>query len=211
MRKKNTKLPVHFTRHDLAKFFAMIDRHGTGIRPDYYDPVKYRAIFVLSYRYGLRRGECAALDIDDIDIDERTIHVERLKGSIEKYYPLTEDLIPVVQAWLDRRREHYRPNGDVALFLTPPPSPRRMTTEALAKMFRLLTAEAGLKGKGYHFHTLRHSIAVHALEAGLRIEYVQDLLGHTNIQSTTIYARIMDTTRNNYMKELSKSNLIAKL
>jgi len=198
------------TKNDLEKFFKMIDRHAIGIRQNSYDPIKYKAIFYLSYRYGLRRGETVALNIDDI-LEGQTIKIRRLKGSISKVYPLSSDLVPVIKAWTARRLDSYRPNGETALFITNPPSCRRMTDAAIAKMFRILIEEAGLKSKGYHFHSLRHSIAVHALEAGLHIEYVQDLLGHKSIQSTLIYAKIMDTTRNKYMSDLAISSSIVRL
>ncbi len=55
--------------------------------------------------------------------------------------------------------------------------------------------KAGLDGKGYTLHCLRHTFASEMLNAGMRLECLQQLLGHTNIQVTRRYARLTDKTR----------------
>jgi len=57
-------------------------------------------------------------------------------------------------------------------------------------------------------HALRHSIAVHALEEGFGLEYVADLLGHTSVRSTAIYARITSRGREEMMRRLDRSRHI---
>ncbi|MDW7774335.1 MAG: tyrosine-type recombinase/integrase, partial [Desulfobulbaceae bacterium] len=58
-----------------------------------------------------------------------------------------------------------------------------------------LLAKAGLGDKGYSLHSLRHTFATDMLNAGLRLEVLQQLLGHCSIEITRRYARMSDTTR----------------
>ena len=62
--------------------------------------------------------------------------------------------------------------------------------------------------KGYSVHSLRHSRAVHLIEDGAGIEYVQDLLGHKNIQNTVVYAQISNKRRDELAKTLVASPMI---
>jgi site-specific recombinase XerD len=60
-------------------------------------------------------------------------------------------------------------------------------------------------------HALRHSMAVHLLEAGREIEYVADHLGHKNIQNTRIYAQIIHPLREQVFRELEQHPKIVRL
>jgi integrase len=62
-------------------------------------------------------------------------------------------------------------------------------------MFKQAIEAAGLSGKGYSLHSLRHTFATDMLNAGLRLEVLQQLLGHRSIEITRRYARMSDTTR----------------
>ena len=60
-------------------------------------------------------------------------------------------------------------------------------------------------------HSLRHSIAMHLLEAGRGIEYVADHLGHRNIQNTRVYAQITNPLREQVMRELEHNPKIVRI
>ena len=57
-------------------------------------------------------------------------------------------------------------------------------------------------------HSLRHSIAVHSLEEGFGLEYVADMLGHTSIRSTAIYAKVTTPARDQMMRRLDRSRYV---
>jgi integrase/recombinase XerD len=67
--------------------------------------------------------------------------------------------------------------------------------EAARSMFTTYVEKAGLSHKGYTLHCLRHTFASELLNAGMRLECLQQLLGHSSIEMTRRYARLTDTTR----------------
>ena len=82
--------------------------------------------------------------------------------------------------------------------LTRPPSP-------LSPLFRKYLIEAGLDHKGYTVHSLRHTYASELLNAGMRLEVLQQLLGHQDIEMTRRYARLTDRTREEeYFRAMAK-------
>ncbi|MGZ3648496.1 MAG: tyrosine-type recombinase/integrase, partial [Syntrophales bacterium] len=72
-------------------------------------------------------------------------------------------------------------------------------------IFHRYIAKAGLAHKGYSLHTLRHTFATELLNAGMRLECLQVLLGHRSIEETRRYARLTDKTREEeYFKAMSR-------
>ena len=70
-----------------------------------------------------------------------------------------------------------------------------LTYEAARSRFVKYLAKAGLSNKGYTLHALRHTFASELLNAGMRLECLQQLLGHSSIEMTRRYARLTDNTR----------------
>ena len=69
---------------------------------------------------------------------------------------------------------------------------------------------AGIPEEKRHFHVLKHSIATHMLEAGGDLRFVQDWLGHKNIQNTVIYASISNRARDDQARRVFASGMIAR-
>ncbi len=76
------------------------------------------------------------------------------------------------------------------------------------QLFTDYSKAAGIKARSVH--ALRHSMAVHLLEAGRGIEYVADHLGHKNIQNTRIYAQITHPLREQVFRELEQHPKIVR-
>jgi integrase len=80
-----------------------------------------------------------------------------------------------------------------------------MSYSTARTIFQRYLVKAGLAGKGYSLHTLRHTFATELLNAGLRLECLQVLLGHRSIEETRRYAQLTDKTREEeYFKAMSQ-------
>ena len=145
------------------------------------ESVRDRALFLLAYRHGLRASEVGLLRAEDLDLRTLRLTVHRLKGSRSGTHPLQPDEAKALRAWLRGRAQPPSP----VLFPSNRGDPiARRTLDWLMKKYG---AAAGLPPAKRHFHCLKHSIATHLLEAGADLRFVQDWLGHSNIQNTVVY------------------------
>ena len=109
--------------------------------------------------------------------------IHRLKGSPSGAHPLQPDEAKALKAWL-----RHRPSPSSILFPSNRGDPiARRTLDWLMKKY---AAAAELSPDKRHFHCLRHSIATHLLDAGADLRFVQDWLGHSNIQNTVTYTHL---------------------
>ena len=146
--------------------------------------VRDRALFLTAYRHGLRASEVGLLRAGDLDLRALRLTVHRLKGSLSGRHPLQPDEAKALRAWL---REREQPPSPI-LFPSNRGDPiARRTLDWLMKKYG---EQADLPPSKRHFHCLKHSIATHLLDAGADLRFVQDWLGHSNIQNTVIYASL---------------------
>jgi len=140
-------------------------------------------------RTGMRIGELLGTRMEDIQSAERKVMIfEAAKNRVGRVVYLSEDAVTALRAWL-RQRDAGRAfvfcgRGREALSYT-----------AARLRFHRHLERAGLIHKGYSLHSLRHTFATELLNAGMRLECLQQLLGHSNIELTRRYARLTDRTR----------------
>jgi integrase/recombinase XerC/integrase/recombinase XerD len=153
------------------------------------EDIRDRALFLLLLRTGIRIGEALGLRLNDLDIKNRKVHLyEGEKNSMGRVVYLSEDALFALKLWLRRRDKskefvfYGRSNGHLCY----------STGRGL---FMNYLKRAGLDQKGYTVHCLRHTFASELLNAGMRLECLQQLLGHQDIEVTRRYARLTDTTR----------------
>lgn len=164
--------------------------------PDPDDPLgmRDRAILELFYSGGLRRGEVLALKVQDVDLAARQVRVWG-KGDKQRIALLGRPAAQALQRYLEVGRPQLlaanskassRPPD--ALFLNrlgrPIASARTLNT-----ILEHYARQVGLP-PSVTPHTLRHSFATHLLEGGADLRVVQELLGHANLQTTTLYTRV---------------------
>jgi integrase/recombinase XerC len=145
------------------------------------------AIMELLYATGIRVRELCGLDIDDIDVERRTVRVLG-KGGRERTVPVGAPAMRAVDTWRQAGRLAVTVAGSgSALFLgargrrLDPRSARRVVHARLA-------AVPGVPDSGPH--GLRHAAATHLLEGGADLRSVQELLGHASLASTQIYTHV---------------------
>jgi site-specific recombinase XerD len=148
-----------------------------------------RAIILLLLRTGMRIGEALNLQTTDVDLNERTVKIyEGEKNATGRVVYLSADARQALVGWL-KARHAYKPR----LFYSQGRS--YLCYNSARVMFKKYLHKAGLGDKGYTLHCLRHTCATELLNAGMRIECLQQLLGHSKLEVTRIYARLTDKTR----------------
>ncbi len=148
------------------------------------------AMILILLRTGMRIGELLDTRVGDINLRENRIEVyEAMKNRVGRVVYLSGDARCALKVWLKKRDPHKE-----NLFYGPGRN-KTLSYEAARMMFRRYIEKAGLTHKGYTLHCLRHTFASELLNAGMRLECLQQLLGHCSIEMTRRYARLTDNTR----------------
>jgi integrase/recombinase XerD len=147
------------------------------------------AMITVLLRTGMRIGELLGTTIQDIHLKDRRIDIyEGEKNRIGRVVYLSDDAMKVLQAWIKVRDPH-------KVFFFYATGSDSMCYSTARTMFEQYITKAGLTHKGYSLHALRHTFASELLNAGMRIECLQPLMGHTSLDVTRRYARLTDKTR----------------
>jgi site-specific recombinase XerD len=148
-----------------------------------------RAMILVLLRTGMRIGELLGSKVQDVHLAERRIDIPRApKTGVGRVAYLSDDARESLQSWFEKRDKE-----GTFLFYGQGRSP--LSYAAARLVFKKLLVKAGLQDRGYTVHCLRHTFATEMLNAGMRLECVQELLGHSSILVTRRYARLSDVTR----------------
>lgn len=147
-----------------------------------------RAILEVYYASGIRRAELAELDMHDIDFRNQIIRIRKGKGGQDRSVPIASKALEWVKRYITDLRSDLACLGSAdALFLGE--TGIRIQYSKLTDMVGEYVRRSGI-GKQGACHMLRHATATHMLRNGADIRYVQEMLGHKDIQSTLIYAHV---------------------
>src|SRR5262245_12802310 len=178
--RQDKKLPHFLSVEAVGKLLA-------APPPDTPLGVRDRAILETLYSAGLRVGELAGLNVDDLDLGDGLATV-RGKGKRERLALLGPQAADALRRWLEARPAVARPGkGAGPLFLNK--AGTRLTTRSVARLLAKYLAAAGLDPRTSP-HSLRHSFATHLLDRGADIRSVQELLGHRSLGTTQIYTHV---------------------
>ncbi len=149
-----------------------------------------RALILLLLRTGMRIGELLNTRLVDMDLRDKKIHIyEGEKNSLGRVVYLSDDALFAIRLWLSIRDQ-----GKDFLFYGQKEG-KSLGYSTARFLFIKYLKKAGLSNKGYTVHCLRHTFATELLNAGMRLECLQQLLGHQSIEMTRRYARLSDKTR----------------
>jgi len=147
-----------------------------------------KAIMETLHASGIRRAELAFLDINDVDLTQRLLRVNRGKGNKERIVPISQPACEWIALYLHKiRRKYARINSGGALFLAK--NHQRFTPNKLSDMVSKYVKESGAKRAG-SCHLFRHSTATEMLNNGAGLRDVQEMLGHADISTTQIYTHV---------------------
>lgn len=143
---------------------------------------KHRLLLAFCYASGLRVSELVFLKPKDIDEKRKTVKIREGKGKKDRFTMLSQTCQSL---WEEFRSSH--PFEEWVFPGQDPSKPIHVRTAE--KIFENAKKKAGIK-KDVSIHSLRHAFATHLLEAGTNIKHIQFLLGHKNVRTTEIYARV---------------------
>jgi integrase/recombinase XerD len=148
-----------------------------------------RAMILVLLRTGMRIGELLNTLVSEVNLKELKIEIyEAEKNRVGRIVYLSDDAKDALKAWLKKRD----PNK---AFLFYAQGRERMSYSAARVRFKKYLDKASLSHKGYTLHSVRHTFATELLNAGMRLECLQQLLGHSSVEMTRRYARLTDKTR----------------
>ncbi|MCP4354599.1 MAG: tyrosine-type recombinase/integrase [Proteobacteria bacterium] len=180
---------IILTKDEIQKLYKACGNNLLGIRD--------RAMLNIYYGCGLRRSEGINLNLSDVLLKEKLVHVRQGKGYKERYVPITESIKEELENYIYVAREQlqsYKPEKQEvylasrqALFLSM--RAKRIHGNSIILRLQKLAIVAQIN-KEIGLHTLRHSIATHLLQSGMTLEEVSQFLGHGSLESTQIYTHL---------------------
>jgi integrase len=183
-RRSKETVPAFPQEQEIERFFAVIESP------------RDRAIFRIMYHAGLRASEVGLLQLRDYSAATERLMIHRLKGSHSGEHHLNQEEADALRAWLMHRGAHPGP-----LFASREGTPiSRKMLDVLVKKYGAL---AGWPQQLRHCHAFKHACCTHLLSKGFNVERVQDWVGHANIQSTMIYARVTNARRTEMGRQLN--------
>jgi len=168
--KKEKRLPDVLTKEEVKNLIESCDTN------------KSKLMISMLYACGMRVLELTNLKINDFSFEEKVGHIKQGKGKKDRIFNIPLFLIEDLKKRVDLQRKEEKEY----LFTGPK---GKLSTRNLQKIVSLATKKAGINKK-VHPHTLRHSFATHLLENGVDIRFIQELLGHSNLSTTELYAHV---------------------
>jgi site-specific recombinase XerD len=174
--KKVLHLPEILSQHEVAR---LIDATETPFQ---------RILVMTLYATGARRAEVARLKVSDIDSQRMVVHIRGGKGRKDRDVMLSPALLEALRTYW--RGLRCKPSTWLFPGNRWHTSSHPVTTKVLWTACQQAALRAGLEHKHIHPHTLRHCFATHLLEAGADLRTIQVLLGHRDLEETTIYLHL---------------------
>lgn len=140
-----------------------------------------RLIVQFLFYTGLRITECLTLTLKDVDLKKKSIHVRHGKGDKERMIPLSDKLVPLLQAYL----ENARPEVDSVRFFALAKT-GKVSDVYVNRVLHETTAKLGWE-KVVTCHVLRHSFASNLVKNNIHVVHIQKLLGHSDLKTTSRY------------------------
>ena len=171
MPKKAKKLPSVLTPGEVATLIGAAKRG------------RNKLIVEFLYSSGARVSEATRIKRDDLDLNERIARVRGGKGNKDRVIILSKRWIKDLKKYLKRKKV---PSEFVFSKRT---NAKPISSDTIQRIIKRAAEKAGIT-KHVSPHTLRHSFATHLLEKGTDIRIIQELLGHSNLNTTQVYAHV---------------------
>ena len=179
--KKTT--PVVLTKEEVKKLFEVVINS------------QYKLMLELYYSSGLRLSEVIHLKKRDLDFEQNVIWIRNGKGGKDRMSILSKSVSKELKKFCESKK------NENFVFTNRKGNPYNPRTIQLA--IKKAKEKAGIE-KDIHIHSLRHSFATHLLEDGVDIRKIQELLGHSSLETTQIYTKISNQQLKNIKSPLDE-------
>ena len=179
MPKKEKKLPVVLSTEEMIEILDSIEVSD-------YLSSRNRCLIELLYATGLRVSELLDLTLNNINIKMGFIKVLG-KGNKERMVPFSAYTGPLLEEYINEYRDEFKSKNDLLLFYNQ--HGKRLSREEFYQILQTIIQTTSVTKK-VSPHTIRHTFATHLLENGADLRSIQELLGHSDISTTTIYTHI---------------------
>jgi len=179
--KKAQKLPTVLTKKEVKNILSQIQ------------DVKYKLMLGLMYSSGLRISEVVNVKVEDFDFENKLLRVQQGKGGKDRNTILSEKIIGVLQKYIKSK--------EAGNYVFESRRGGKLAKRSVQKAFSNALKKSKIK-KVASCHSLRHSFATHLLEDGTDIRYIQELLGHKNLETTQIYTKVANNNLKNIKSPL---------
>ncbi len=203
--------PAHLEIDEVFQFLDFLRKKALKPQASWLS-IRNWAMYEFIYGCGIRVGEVVELDETDVNMNERVVRVKG-KGGKERYVPVTSKATHAVKLYLDSLAVQEPSKRRVSKALFKNKFGKRLSSRSIHRILQLELLESGI-AKKIGPHGLRHSFATHLLSAGADLRAIQEMLGHSKLETTQNYthldidrlARVYDVAhprsrKTNYQKE----------
>lgn len=173
-------LPDFFSEKEIDSLLAANEKRTDKLKD------RDQALLMLMFASGLRASEVVNLTFNQIDFDNRIMKVSG-KGNKDRLVPFTNSAKEAMLNYINGLRKDLLKEDTKYIFLNS--QGNKMTVRGLEYILDEIEAKTGLYGK-IHPHMLRHSFATKMLNRGADLRTIQELLGHSSIETTSIYTHV---------------------
>jgi site-specific recombinase XerD len=173
--------PSWLTKAEIKQLCDVIKDDVLGIRD--------KAMIAVYYGCGLRLNEGACLELTDINQTNKVLHVRKGKHYKERFVPIADKNFEELKLYIDYARPQLLQGNKSTMLFIDANKGHPMQKASLYARVKQLAKKSKIKKK-VGTHTLRHSIATHLLQSGMKLERIQQFLGHSDLDSTQIYTHL---------------------
>lgn len=184
--KKKQSLPQVLSAEEVKKIIEAVPN------------LKHQTILMALYSGGLRLGEVLRLRLQDVMESQQKLFIKGGKNKKDRYTLLSKQFIIILKQYIKTYDPKY--------WLFEGQLGGQYSASSVQSIFRRAVVKADV-GHFATLHTLRHSFATHLLEAGVDLRYIQELLGHSHIDTTVIYTHVAQNKLNEIVSPLDKIEL----
>lgn len=172
------RLPSKLTRQDAFRLLEIVNNYPYESK---FLRCRNHAIFATFIFAGLRKQELLNLQFADVDIENMTLFIRQGKGSKDRIVPISYTLAQSLKRYSEERKRFKKTCPE---FFASYHRPIGYTNEGLRRLVKQVSEASGVK---FYTHKLRHTFATLMLEGGCDIYSLSKMMGHSDINTTTVY------------------------